>query len=297
MKTLLIILAAALSLSAQQPVSIRFKAVVGNTDLLCGKSYADIGTTKSTITPRDFRFYVHNLRLLDSQGQEVPVELKQDDKWQLDSVALLDFENATGSCANGTPDTNDVVLGTVPEGRRYTGLRFTLGVPFEKNHTDLAKMPSPLNLTALAWVWNAGRKFARLDLSSTGVPRGYAIHLGSTGCSPNETKTTIPTACSSPNRVEVSISEFDPAKDVILADLASLLHDSNVDEAGKMMSGCMSGPNTPACAPLFSNLGLPFPNQPTKPQTFFRKGSSPTITAAIPAATKKRARPSAEPTK
>jgi uncharacterized repeat protein (TIGR04052 family) len=298
MKTALLTFVTALCLNAQQPVSIRFKAVVGNAELLCGKSYSNIGTTKSTITPRDFRLYVHNVRLLDQQGIEVPVELKQDDKWQLDGVALLDFENATGSCANGTPATNDVVIGTVPAGRRYSGLRFTLGVPFEKNHTDLAKMPSPLNLTALAWVWNAGRKFARLDLSSTGVPRGYAIHLGSTGCTPNETKMTIPTACSAPNRVDVSLSDFDPAKDVILADLASLLHDSNVDEAGKMMSGCMSGPNTPACAPLFSNLGLPFPNQPTKPQTFFRKGASPVITAAIPATgTHKRAHPSAEPTK
>ena len=57
--------------------------------------------------------------------------------------------------------------------------------------------------------------------------------------------------------------------------IAALLQDSDVDKAGKMMSGCMSGPSTPACAPLFSNLGLPFPNQPTKPQTFFRsKGTA-----------------------
>lgn len=278
MKLLPLAIAGALVLSAQQPVSIQFKAVVGDADLNCGKSYPNIGTTKSTITPRDFRFYVHNVRLVDHDGKEAPVELKQDDKWQLDNVALLDFENATGSCANGTPETNTAVVGTVANGH-YTGLRFTLGVPFEKNHTDLTKMPPPLNLTALAWVWNAGRKFARLDFSSTGAPRGWAIHLGSTGCMPNETKTTIPTKCSEPNRVEVSISDFDPAKDTVVADLATLLQDSNVDQAGKMMSGCMSGPTTPACGPLFSNLGLPFSDQPVKQQAFFRK-NAPAVVAA-----------------
>lgn len=270
---LLVVAAAGAALAQQQqPVTIRFKAMAGSEELACGKSYTGIGATKSTITPRDFRFYVHNLRLVDDAGKEVAVELKQDDKWQLDNVALLDFENATGSCANGTPETNSAVTGTVAaDGARFVGLRFTLGVPFEKNHTDLTKMPPPLNLTALAWVWNAGRKFARLDFSSTGVPRGYAVHLGSTGCMPNETQTTIPTTCSEPNRVEVDFPGFDASRDIVVADLGALLQDSNVDQGGRMMSGCMSGPKTAACGPLFTNLGLPFPNQETRPQTFFRK--------------------------
>ena len=274
MKLIVMAIVGVAGLMAQQAVSISFQAVAGEAELACGKSYTGIGTTKSTITPRDFRFYVHNVRLIDAAGKEVAVELKQDEKWQLDNVALLDFENATGSCANGTPERNTAVVGTVAAGVRGVGLKFTMGVPFEKNHTDLTKMGSPLNLTALAWVWNAGRKFARLDFSSTGVPRGYAIHLGSTGCTPNETKTTIPTHCTEPNRVEVTIPEFDAAKDTVIADLAALLQDSNVDQGGKMMSGCMSGPMTAACGPLFSNLGLPFPNQPVKAQTFFRKGGA-----------------------
>jgi uncharacterized repeat protein (TIGR04052 family) len=272
--------AAAAWAQAAEPVTIRFRAVVGAEDLVCGKSYAGIGTTKSTITPRDFRFYVHNLRLVDAAGHEVPVQLDQDEKWQLDDVGLLDFEDATGSCGNGTPDRNDLLKGTAPRGD-YRGLRFTLGVPFAKNHTDLTKMPSPLNLTALAWVWNAGRKFARLDFSSTGAPRGYAIHLGSTGCTPNETKTTIPTSCSAPNRAEVYLPAFDPAQDTVVADLAALLADSNVDLAGKMMSGCMSGPQTEACRPLFANLGLPLGDVPAGQQKLFRRqaGATPASSA------------------
>lgn len=272
------LLLASFASAADQLVSIQFRAVAGTDELACGKSFSNIGTTKSTITPRDFRFYVHNVRLLDEAGKEVPVDLKQDEKWQLDNVALLDFENATGACRNGTPDTNDRVTGSVPQGR-YRGLRFTLGVPFEKNHTDLTKMPPPLNLTALAWVWNAGRKFARLDFSSTGLPRGFAVHLGSTGCTPSESKTTIPTKCSDPNRTEVELRGFDPARDVIVADLGALLQDSNVDLGTRMMSGCMSGPETAACGPLFSNLGLPFGTQPVKPQTFFRKETRTALAA------------------
>jgi uncharacterized repeat protein (TIGR04052 family) len=211
--------------------------------------------------------------LIDDSGKAVPVELKQDEKWQLDNLALLDFENATGACGNGTPDTNNKVIGSVPA-RRYRGLRFTLGVPFEKNHTDPTAMPSPLNLTAMAWSWNGGRKFARLDFSSTGAPRGYAIHLGSTGCTPNETRNTVPTTCSASNRVEVRFDEFIVEKDVVVADLAALLASSNVDQAGKMMSGCMSSPETAACGPLFLYLGLPFPDQEAKTQDFLRRETS-----------------------
>ena len=238
----------------EEAVSIRFRAMVGSEELACGLKYPGIGTTKSTITPRDFRFYVHNIRLIDEAGSEVPVELTQDGKWQLDNVALLDFEDATGACQNGTPETNRAVLGTVPGGARYRGLRFTLGVQVEKNHTDLMSMPSPLNLTALAWVWNAGRKFARLDFSSTGAPRGYLIHLGSTGCTPAK--------CISPNRPEIEIAGFDPAKDEVIADLAALLKDSNVDTA----PGCMSDPDAASCRSILANFGL----GGTQPQSFFR---------------------------
>lgn len=234
-------------------VTVRFRAVVGDAELACGHQYPGIGVTQSTITPRDFRFYIHNVRLIDEAGNAIPIELKQDGKWQFDNVALLDFEDATGACRNGTPDTHREIEGTVPAAN-YRGLRFTLGVPEEKNHTDLTAMPSPLNLTAMSWTWNAGRKFARLDFSSTGAPRGYTLHLGSTGCAPDGSRTK----CRAPNRSEIEIPAFDPAHDVVLADLKALLKDTNVDEAG---DGCMSSPDTPACGPLLANFG----------RTFFRK--------------------------
>jgi len=258
--------------AADQPVAVHFQAVVSSEKLACGRTYAGVGTSKSTLSPRDFRFYVHNVALLDDPGKAIPLQLAQDGKWQLDDVALLDFEDATGGCVNGTPETNDRVVGSVPAAH-YKGLRFTLGVPFNKNHTDLATQPPPLNLTALAWVWNAGRKFARLDFSSTGMPRGFSVHLGSTGCTPNDVKTAPPAGCSSPNRTDVELSGFDPASDEVIADLAALLKDTNIDtNQDKTPLGCMSSPDDADCAGIFANLGLAFAGHPSGKQSFFRKG-------------------------
>jgi hypothetical protein len=120
------------AIAGDQKTVIRFQTMVGNEKLACGQSYKGTGTTGSQISPRDFRFYVHNIRLVDGAGNTTPLKLEQDGKWQLDDVALLHFENATGGCSNGTPETNEQVTGTVPAGV-YTGLRFTMGVPFNKN--------------------------------------------------------------------------------------------------------------------------------------------------------------------
>lgn len=53
-----------------QSITIRFQAVVGDQKLECGQSYDGIGTTRSRITPRDFRFYVHNLRLIEPRSRD-----------------------------------------------------------------------------------------------------------------------------------------------------------------------------------------------------------------------------------
>jgi len=246
--------------------------------------------TKSRISGRDFRFYISNVRLLASTGKETPVELNQDGKWQLDDLALLDFENGAGTCSNGTPEMNGQIVGKVPEGH-YTGLRFTMGVPFNKNHTDPLTQRSPLNLTALFWVWNAGHKFARLDFSSNGLPRGFVVHLGSTGCTPDNTKITVPVSCTAPNRVEVTFPSFDPSHDAVIADLAALLQDTNVDvsqnkfgpgEGNRRMGpGCMSGPDSADCIGIFANLGLPLGDHPPRNQNFFRAGKSALLDSAL----------------
>jgi hypothetical protein len=91
--------------------------------------------------------------------------------------------------------------------------------------------------------------------------------------------------------VEVDLPSFDLSKDAVIADLAALLRDTNVDSdqnseknSGGMMAGrrsetgmgmmmgpgCMSGPNDANCAGLFLNFGLPFGSKPASEQKFFR---------------------------
>jgi uncharacterized repeat protein (TIGR04052 family) len=256
-----------------QPVTIRFRAQVGDQQFACGKIYDGVGTTRTKLNPRDFRFYVQSVDLLDASGNSTPVALTADGKWQTEHVALLDFEDGTGKCLNGTPETNDRITGSVASGN-YKGIRFTLGVPFEENHQELTALPSPLNLTALSWVWNAGHKFARIEFTTTALTRGYFLHLGSTGCTPNTTRLTIPTQCAAPNRVDVTIKDFNPETDFVVADLAELFKDVDLDHGEKQSGGCMSSPKDAECAPVFRQFGLPFGSQPQTEQSFFRKASS-----------------------
>ncbi|MGI9627435.1 MAG: MbnP family protein, partial [Longimicrobiales bacterium] len=76
-----------------EAVAINFQAQVNGAAFACGTSYDNVGTSNTTITPVDFRFYVHDVRLVTSAGSEVPVELTQDGQWQREGLALLDFED------------------------------------------------------------------------------------------------------------------------------------------------------------------------------------------------------------
>lgn len=147
-----------------QTVSIRFAAKVGDQPFVCGTNY-ELGQPALRMMPTDFRLYVSDVALINQQGEAVPVALTQDGKWQYQNVALLDFEDKTGACANGTAETRTEVAGTVAAGS-YRGLQFTLGLPFALNHADSTLAASPLNLTSLWWNWRAGYKFARIDLAS-----------------------------------------------------------------------------------------------------------------------------------
>jgi len=267
-----------------QPVTLRFAADVNGQPFACGQSYAGVGITRSTITPSDFRLYVSEVALIDGAGRAVPVTLKQDGVWQVDNIALLDFENGTGPCRNGTAGLNTEVRGTVPAGR-YVGLRFTLGVPFARNHGDPTVAPSPLNLTAMFWNWQGGYKFVKFDTASSGQPAtvapphsqgggnasGFSVHLGSTVCaSPSRTEAPR-AACANPNRVAVAFDRFDPTKQTVVADIGAVLAGANVDSnAPNTSPGCMSFPGDADCLPVMGALGLAYGGVATPgPQRLF----------------------------
>ena len=311
--------------SDTKEVEIDFEAWVGDRQFACGESYEEVGTSGSTITPTDFRFYVSDVALIDEDGNAVPVELEQDGKWQYKSTVLLDFEDGTSACDNGTPAMNTTVVGTIPEGN-YESLQFTMGVPENLNHEDAAIAPSPLNLTSMWWNWQGGYKFLRVELetdeaiadvsqmshsqtshgegghgnvqinqqttstTSTGGSQtttqtsrqssifkdgqgthsqsssthtahqdasnnAYLIHLGSTGCADAAQSNLF--NCANPNRVEVMLEDFDPDDNVVVADLAELLAESDLTtNAANTPQGCMSSPDDADCMPIMESLSL-----------------------------------------
>jgi len=273
---LVVLLAAACGEEPKAPdeplqLSIAFKPMVGSQDFGCGQVYSGLGTSATTYEPKDLRLYVHNVRLL-SHGTEVPVTLTDDGLWQRDGLALLDFENKTGLCTNGTEATNARLVGTAPADH-YTGLRFTVGVPFEKNHLDASTAAPPLNVSTLFWSWEGGYKFLRMDGRTRGLPNGHNLHVGSTGCQtsgPNQV-----TSCQNANRFEVELADFDPTQPRgVVLDVAALLASSNLDvNQAQSAPGCMSTSDDGDCAPIFQRLGLGFGGTQANPtaQVFFRK--------------------------
>lgn len=263
-----------------QPVKLRFAGAVNGIAFACGKNYSNIGTAKSTITPSDFRFFVSAVELLTQEGKAVPLTLDQDGIWQYKNVALVDLEDGSGPCSNGTKAMHAEVSGSAPRGN-YTGVRFIMGVPFELNHGDPTVAPSPLNITAMFWNWQGGYKFLKADMNSAGLaPKpamqkmtmehgapaghgdgeasGYSLHLGSTLCAASS-QTESPSACKNPNRVAVTFDKFDLGKNVVAADLGAVLAGANVDHNTPNTSpGCMSFPKDADCPSVMGALGLAY---------------------------------------
>lgn len=250
--------------------SLHFEARVGDLDFACGEAYSGLGSTGSTFEPADLRFYVSDIALINDAGEEVPVTLTQDGIWQLNTLALLDFADTAGRCSDGTAETNTMISG-VTAGGNYTGVHFTLGVPFDVNHQDASTAASPLNVTSMFWSWNSGYKFLKLDGFSTVQSTGFAVHVGSTDC--NKDRNGTVTDCDHPNRADITLTGFNPMTEPIVVDLAGLFADVSLDDNTSGSAAlCMSASNDPECAGIFANLGLPFGADAGDPsaQTFFR---------------------------
>lgn len=246
------------SSATDEAVEIRFALKAGDQDLSCAEPATGLGTTQSTVQLNDLRFYISNLALIDGGGNAVPVTLDQDGLWQVESTALLDFEDGSVGCTEtGNPDLNTSVRGTVAPGD-YTAVRFDLGVPFALNHQDVTVAASPLNVPPMWWNWQGGYKFVRIDMKSDAamMDGAWFIHLGSTGCvAANQSKAPAE-PCSRPNIATIQLDGFDPAANTIVADLATLLADVNLSESVPQPPGCMSGPDDPDCAGLLPGFGL-----------------------------------------
>jgi uncharacterized repeat protein (TIGR04052 family) len=251
-------------------VAIAFEAKVGQAAFSCEASYESLGTALGLTTRvNDFRFYVSDVKLINADGDATALELTQGGAWQYGDVALLDFENRKGTCSGtGTSEVNTTLHGKVPHGT-YSGLAFTVGVPELYNHLDTAgrDTPSPLNIQAMAWNWASGRKFFRLDLSSTstssdgGAPVDagkFVIHLGSTYCPKmGEPDAAVPGSCKNSNRPEIVLAGFDLEDQKVVVDVAAAVSGSALNfNTPSTASGCMSDDKDPECPAVFDRFGL-----------------------------------------
>lgn len=260
---------------AQDRIDIRFHATVGDRPLACGERYSGVGASKSNIAIADFRLFLSKLELIRADGSAAPFVLEQDGVWQYQDLALLDFEDGSGSCNIGTQGTRNFVRGTAPIGN-YQGLRFTLGVPPALNHSDPTTAPSPLNLTAMFWSWQAGYKFLKLDLapvrdaSATPAPtQAFSLHVGSTGCMGGARGADMP-RCAQPNRVTIDLKEFDARRDVVTVDVGALLGETMLNaNTPTTPAGCMSFPKDADCNAVMPRLGLAYDGHPARQQVLF----------------------------
>ena len=258
---------------ANQSVAVAFVLTAGGKEVGCGAPLTDLGTSHLQAKLDDARMYIHDLQLIDIKGKRVPVAFARDD-WQFANVSLLDFKDARGGnapCNEKAPAKNTSVTGTVPQGN-YAGLEFSVGVPVRAdvdgtavslNHSNTETAPPPLDIAAMGWSWQAGRRFLSIDIDPAGgitkpdgsKARTWFAHLGSTGCTGNPATGQI-VSCARPNRFTVTLDHFDPRKQKVALDLTALFrnNDLSIDKGGAV--GCMSGFDDPDCAGIFEQLGL-----------------------------------------
>lgn len=235
-------------------VEIAFEARVGDAPFDCEATYEALGTGEVALRFSDLRFYVHDLRLVDAAGAEFPVALEQDGRWQYEDVALLDFEDRSGTCQNGTQETRTVIRGKTAT-REFVGVRFAVGVPEALNHLDGFSAPPPLDVTSLFWTWTTGYKHLRLDAKPTD-PEGdrVALHLSSSFCSGNPAKGEE-AHCERANVPQVRLDDAGPGSVVVL-DLGALFAGLPIGTDGGGAPGCMSEPDDPECVAWFERLGI-----------------------------------------
>lgn len=233
--------------SPEQSIEIRFEARLGDQLLQCA---AD-----GDVSLSDLRFYAFSPALISAAGELTPIELNVDSRWQGADLALVDLEDGSGACSNGTPGTHSSISGNVPAGD-YRGLRFAVAVPFNRNHADPLAAAAPLNDSTMHWHWRSGYKFMRAGITSK--DDGYWMHIGSSAC---EGTVQNITRCERPNRMIVDLPDFEPGDVVqfnfdVFADAADLTDGT--------ISSCSSGPAEASCGALFTPLGLHFDDGSTQ---------------------------------
>lgn len=166
-------------------------------------------------TVHALQVYVQAIELLDEHGKPHPFRFAAGSPWQNERVALIDL------AGDSTTGRRTAIQGSV-EGHdgAYAGIRLTIGVPFELNHSNPLAAAAPLDRGEMFWTWQSGHKFLRADFAIAG--HEWAFHLGSTGCSSASALRPPAQPCAQPNEMRIEL-EGDPLQGVVRLRLDPLI--------------------------------------------------------------------------
>jgi uncharacterized repeat protein (TIGR04052 family) len=242
--------------ASTKEVKLYFAPEVSGESVNCSSTF-HVGSGDANASLKDFRMFISEVALLKEDGTRVNITLDQND-WQYENIALLDFEDNSAGCAESgnTADMHHYLSGKVPEGV-YTQVAFTLGVPEVVNHNKYPDI-KVLNHSKMDWGWQNGRKFMKLEvLAKSEGAKAWNFHLGSTDCTADESQASG-IKCNQSNRVSVTLDNFDLEHDTVKMDLSALFQSSDIAVNLGEKPGCMSFQKDPDCEQIFSQIDLPY---------------------------------------
>lgn len=244
-----------------QPLSISFDVRYGDAPLRCT---APAGSPALT----DLRFFVHDVMLHATDGRTATLEFDPEPGWQSADVALIDLEDGSGACLNGTAAVHRTLSGRAVPGD-WSALSFTVGVPPRLNHGDPLTAQAPLNHSTMHWHWRSGYKFLRAGIAT--AEGGFWLHLGSARCRGVSGRLE---GCDAANRPIVLLEEFAAPDGVVVLDLERLF--AGVEIGDGTTRSCQMGPDETDCAPVLEALGIdPASGSALAPAAGFRAASAP----------------------
>lgn len=236
---------------SKKTLSVPFSLYSGATELTtCDTTFAGtsgIGQNSQSGTVSKFAMFVHDIRVLDTQGNPISFTLDENN-YQTQNVAML-----TMSC--GAPESaNMKISGSYTSKETAGSISFKVGVPQAVNHQNPAEQPSPLNYGDLQWGWAMGKRFFVIEGTFNPVvnKQGFVFHVGSTGCNGDPTKEEAVT-CSKSNRPDIQLGVMASSQPQVKIDIQALFDTWNFANG----SNC-HGFHGDFCKAGFKNLGLNF---------------------------------------
>ncbi len=264
-----------LSEDMQQNVVVNFATKVNDMDFRCGDTY-QIGSGQSkALQINDLRYYLSDISLKSATGSETKLALVNDNAWQNDEIALMDFrENCllNSGIDNGLnaslSNTQVIANASVEALNTASELCFTVGLPDHVNHADPDSADSPLNVTGMNWIWLVGHKHFRFDAIADpqNSATAFNFHLGNTGCSnalgedgSNDFGQAPVSSCLAVNTPRFCVAFNDLTTQDIVLNVDKIFAETdimyNTPDTPKV---CMSGANDPECQSIMSRMNLDF---------------------------------------